>query len=115
MLFNHYQYLEREGERFGSNLIQRGTRERLAPILMSALMSVVAILPVMFLGSRPGLEVLRPLAVVMAGGLVTSTVLTLFIMPAFYLWIKAKPEHEFDLGPTAEWLPNVGRTADATD
>ncbi len=115
MLFNHYQSLEREGERFGSNLIQRGTRERLAPILMSALVTVVAILPVMFLGGRPGLEVLRPLAVVMVGGLVTSTVLTLFIMPAFYLWIKANPEHEFDLGPTVEWLPNVGRTADATD
>jgi CzcA family heavy metal efflux pump len=114
-LIQHYEYLEQvEGQTFSSDLIVRGTRERLAPMLMTGLATLVALLPIVFMGG-PGLEVLRPVAAIMVGGLLSTGLLTFFVLPALYLWVKAHPELEFDLGPTAEWLPNVGRAADATD
>jgi Cu/Ag efflux pump CusA len=114
-LIQHYEHLEQvEGQRFGPELIVRGTRERLAPMLLTSLATLVALLPILFMGG-PGLEVLRPAALVIFGGVLSSSVLSLFLLPALCLWVKAHPELEFDLGPTAEWLPNVGRAADATD
>jgi CzcA family heavy metal efflux pump len=86
MLVSHYRHLEsREGEQFGEDLVIRGSEERLAPILMTALATGLALLPIVVGGNRPGHEIEHPMAVVILGGLVTSTLLNLFLMPALYL------------------------------
>ncbi len=86
MLINHYQHLEQyEGERFGIGLILRGARERLAPILMTALVTGLALVPLVIAGDIPGHEIEHPMAIVILGGLVTSTLLNLFIIPSLYL------------------------------
>jgi CzcA family heavy metal efflux pump len=86
MLINHYQHLERfEGEAFGPNLVLRGARERLAPILMTALATALALVPLAIAGDKPGHEIEHPMAIVILGGLVTSTSLNLFIVPSLYL------------------------------
>jgi Cu/Ag efflux pump CusA len=93
MLINHYQHLERhEGEPFGPKLVVRGTRERLAPILMTALAAGLALVPLVIAGDIPGHEIARPMAIVILGGLVTSTMLNLFIVPALYLRFGASPQ-----------------------
>ncbi|MCK1636883.1 efflux RND transporter permease subunit [Bradyrhizobium sp. 157] len=86
IMINHFQYLERhEGEAFGMNLVLRGASERLRPILMTTGAAGLAILPLVIFGDLPGHEIEYPMAVVILGGLVTSTLLNLFILPAFYL------------------------------
>jgi Cu/Ag efflux pump CusA len=86
MLVSHWRHLEsEEGETFGPHLVLRGAEERLAPILMTALATGLALLPIVLGGNRPGHEIEHPLAVVILGGLFTSTVLNLFLMPALYL------------------------------
>jgi Cu/Ag efflux pump CusA len=86
MLINHYQHLEQyEGETFGPEMILRGARERLAPILMTALATGLALVPLVVAGDIPGHEIEHPMAVVILGGLVTSTLLNLFIVPTLYL------------------------------
>ena len=86
LLLNHYQHLEQhEGEAFGPGLVLRGARERFAPILITATTTALALLPVVVLGDIAGLEIVHPMAVVILGGLVTSTLLNLFVVPALYL------------------------------
>ena len=86
MLISHYRHLElQEGVAFGRDLILRGSEERLAPILMTALATGLALVPIVLGGTRAGYEIEHPLAVVILGGLVTSTLLNLFIVPALYL------------------------------
>jgi CzcA family heavy metal efflux pump len=86
LLINHCQHLEEhEGMEFGPRLVLRGARERLAPILMTSLATGLALVPLVALGMRPGHEIEHPLAVVILGGLVTSTLLNLFIVPSLYL------------------------------
>jgi CzcA family heavy metal efflux pump len=86
LLINHCQHLEREeGESFGPALVLRGARERLAPILMTSLATGLALVPLVIFGDRPGYEIEHPLAVVILGGLFTSTLLTLFVTPSLYL------------------------------
>jgi len=85
MLLSHYQHLQEiEREPFGPNLILRGAEERLAPILMTALCAGLALVPLVIAGNRPGHEIEYPMAVVILGGLITSTALNLFLMPALY-------------------------------
>ena len=86
MMINHFQHLERyEGESFGPGLVLRGARERLSPILMTTLATALALVPLVAAGSIPGHEIEHPLAVVVLGGLVTSTLLNLFVVPSLYL------------------------------
>ena len=86
MLIDHFQHLERyEGETFGPALVLRGARERISPIMMTALTSALAIGPLVVAGKIPGHEIEYPLAVVVLGGLVTSTLLNLFVVPSLYL------------------------------
>ena len=86
MLVSHYRHLEDvEGATFGPELVRRGAEERLAPILMTALATGLALLPLVASGLKPGHEVEYPLAVVILGGLVTSTLLNLFLLPPLYL------------------------------
>ena len=86
MLIEHYQHLERyEGEAFGPKLVLRGARERISPIMMTALTTALAVIPLVVAGNLPGNEIEHPMAVVILGGLVTSTLLNLFVVPSLYL------------------------------
>jgi Cu/Ag efflux pump CusA len=86
LLISHYQHLERyEGETFGPALVLRGSRDRLSPILMTTLATALALVPLVVLGDRPGHEIEHPMAVVILGGLATSTLLNLFLVPVLYL------------------------------
>ena len=86
LLISHFQHLENvEGEAFGPSLVIRGARERLAPILMTTLATALALVPLVVAGSIPGNEIEHPMAIVILGGLVTSTLLNLFVVPSLYL------------------------------
>jgi Cu/Ag efflux pump CusA len=85
LLVSHYRHLEaEEGMPFGPELIRRGVEERLAPILMTALCAGLALLPIALRRKVPGHEIEQPMALVILGGLATSTALNLFVMPALY-------------------------------
>ena len=114
MLVSHYRHLEEEeGEPFGLDLVIRGSEERLAPILMTALATGLALVPAGLAGNKPGHEIEHPMAVVILGGLVTSTVLNLFLMPALYLAFghaggRAEDEEaEADAERHAEWAAHA--------
>jgi CzcA family heavy metal efflux pump len=86
MMISHFQHLERyEGETFGPALVIRGARERLSPIMMTTLTTVLALVPLLVSGNIPGQEIEYPMALVILGGLVTSTLLNLFVVPSMYL------------------------------
>jgi Cu/Ag efflux pump CusA len=98
MLVSHYRHLEeQEGMRFGRELILRGAEERLSPILMTALATGLALLPIALGGNKPGQEIEHPMAMVILGGLVTSTILNLLLMPALHLRFSRKMGRESDL------------------
>jgi Cu/Ag efflux pump CusA len=85
MLIAHYQHLEKEeGVPWGTDLIIRGAMERFSPIMMTALATGLALIPLAVAGDIPGHEVEHPMAVVILGGLITSTLLNLFIVPVLY-------------------------------
>ncbi len=86
LLINHFQHLEQEeGMESGMELVLRGASERLTPILMTAATTGLALVPLVIAGQIPGYEIEHPMAVVILGGLVTSTILNLFVIPALYL------------------------------
>lgn len=86
MLIRRLRQLEREqGESSGLELILQGTRERFASILMTALTVGLALLPLLLMGDIPGLEVMRPTALVILSGMVTCTLVDLFVVPTLYL------------------------------
>jgi Cu/Ag efflux pump CusA len=81
----HLDHLQRrEGQAFGPALVRRGAQERLGPVVVTALVTALAFLPLVVLGNRAGSELVQPLAVTVLGGLVTSTLLALFVAPALY-------------------------------
>ena len=85
LLIRHYQRLERQGMQFGDELVLQGTRERLAPVVTTALATIAAMLPLVVAGDVAGMEIARPMAIVMLGGLVTSTLLAVLVVPPLYL------------------------------
>ena len=86
LMISHFQHLEyEEGEPFGPGLVLRGAKERLAPILMTASATGLALVPLAVAGSVAGNEIEHPMAIVILGGLVTSTLLNLFVLPSLYL------------------------------
>ena len=85
MLISHYLHLMRhEGEVFSRKMVIRGTEERLVPILMTALSAGLALVPLMMATEEPGKEILNPVAIVIVGGLVSSTFLGLAVTPALF-------------------------------
>jgi CzcA family heavy metal efflux pump len=85
MLVSHYRHLQHEeGVPFGRELILRGAEERVGPILMTALAAGLGLLPLAISGSKPGYEVEYPMAVVILGGLFTSTLLNLLVLPVLF-------------------------------
>ena len=95
-LVSSYQHLEQH-KTFGAELVQRGSQERSAPILMSAVTTALVFLPLALFGNIAGLEIVHPMAVVVLGGLVTTTLFTLAAVPALYLLFGAAREPELDL------------------
>ncbi|MFN5046502.1 efflux RND transporter permease subunit [Roseateles sp.] len=82
---SHYVNLMRfEGESFGAPLILRGSLERLAPVLMTALVTAFALAPLLFEAERPGTEILHPVAVVIFSGLISATLLDTFLTPLMF-------------------------------
>ncbi len=87
MMLSHYLHLMRhEGEGFTRAMIERGTLERLVPVLMTALSAGIALVPLLLAAGEPGKEILHPVAVVIVGGLISSTFLDLVITPAVF-WL----------------------------
>ncbi|MBX9696452.1 MAG: efflux RND transporter permease subunit, partial [Alphaproteobacteria bacterium] len=87
---SHYLHLMKyEGEKFGLPMIIRGSLERLTPVLMTALVAAFALIPLMFGGDQPGKEILHPVAVVIFGGLISSTLLDTIVTPVIF-WLVGK-------------------------
>jgi Cu/Ag efflux pump CusA len=103
MLINHFQHLERhEGETFGAAMVVRGARERLSPILVTTLAIGLGLVPALILGDIPGLEIVRPMAIVVLGCLVTLTLLNLFVVPAIYLALRVSVALDREDTPVTE-------------
>jgi len=95
LLVNHYAHLVRvEGVPL-AEAIFRGSQERLIPILMTALTAVVGLLPIAWAAGEPGSEILAPMAIVVLGGLVNSTLLNLLVVPAGYALFFGAPRGTF--------------------
>ncbi len=86
MLISHYEHLvNHEGLAWGAEAANRGASERLLPILMTALVTALGLLPLAFLSGEPGNEIEGPMAIVILGGLMTSTILNLLLLPTLAL------------------------------
>ncbi len=85
MLISKYQRLIKEGKTINETVLH-GSIDRLNPILMTALTSALALIPLVFNGDKSGNEIQSPMAVVVLGGLLTSTLLNIYVMPIVYKW-----------------------------
>lgn len=92
VLVTYLNQLLRDGLPVAEASIQ-GACQRLRPVLMTAITTALGLFPLLF-SHGTGSEVQRPLATVVVGGLITSTILTLLVIPAFYKWFAVKVEHE---------------------
>lgn len=96
MMIDHYLHLMKfEGEKFSREMILRGSQERLAPVLMTAMVASLALLPLVFAKGQPGSEILHPVAVVIVGGLVTSTLLDIVVTPALFFRFGRKSSENY--------------------
>lgn len=104
LLVRHFHHLEHvEREPFGDTLVLRGVRERFLPIVASALALLVFFLPFVVMGNTAGLEILHPMAVAALGGILTSTLISLVVVPALYVRFGsgAASAARLDLKPAA--------------
>jgi CzcA family heavy metal efflux pump len=103
LMIAHFQHLEREeGMPFGPALVLQGAKDRLAPILMTASATGLALVPLVIAGPIPGNEIEHPLAVTIVGGLVSATLLNLFVLPSLYLsFAKGRIKRDPDPSPEA--------------
>lgn len=99
VLAGSFRSLQTDGEPVGQEAAVRATRERAGPIALTALATAALLLPAALFGDIPGAEVLKPLAAVVVGGLVTSTVLALFVLPALYPRLAPLARHELAVAP----------------
>jgi HME family heavy-metal exporter len=91
LLVSHYFHLMKyEGEGFTQEMVMRGSLERLAPVLMTALTAGIALVPIALTPDRPGRELVYPVATVILGGLVSSTLLDLLVTPGLFLMLGRK-------------------------
>jgi CzcA family heavy metal efflux pump len=94
MMLSHYLHLmKHEGETFTKEMIIRGSQERLVPVMMTACVASLALMPLVFAKGQPGSEILHPVAVVIVGGLISSTLLDIILTPTlFYRFGKKSAE-----------------------
>jgi len=111
LLVNHYDHLRREEGCSISEAVFRGSLERLSPILMTALSSALGLLPLALAAGKPGNELLAPLAIVVLGGLFSSTILNLFVIPAGYALVFG---HGVGSAASSPAVPGAERPAGAT-
>ena len=90
LLISHYNALKKDGIGLMERII-KGSSDRLNPIIMTALTSALALIPLALRGSEPGNEIQSPMAIVILGGLLSSTILNIFVVPAIY-YITSKKE-----------------------
>jgi CzcA family heavy metal efflux pump len=101
--YREREMAERDAER--AEVVVRESRERFGPILLTSVATALFLTPVLVVGSVPGLEVIRPVAVVVLGGLLTSTFFTLFVLPTLYLRFATTPEPDI-ADPYASPIPH---------
>ncbi len=91
MMLSHYLHLmQHEGEGFTRAMVERGTLERMVPVLMTALAAGIALIPLVLAGDQPGKEILHPVAVVIVGGLGSSTLLEFLVRPLVFFHFGRK-------------------------
>src|SRR3990167_4297359 len=112
MMISHYLHLAaEEGEVFGKPMIIRGSLERLVPVLMTALTAGLALVPLVLSAGEPGKEILYPVAVVILGGLISSTFLDMIVTPAvFYRFGRKSAERYLAQESNGETLNSQGVT-----
>ena len=103
MLVTHYHHLIEEGTTLRDAIVQ-GSMERLSPILMTALVTGVGLLPLALGAGTPGKEIQQPMAAVILGGMLTSTFLNMVVIPALYLKFGGKAQPAWD----EDWTPEAG-------
>lgn len=103
MMLSHYLHLmQHEGEGFTRQMVERGTLERMVPVLMTALAAGIALIPFVLAADEPGKEILHPIAVVIVGGLISSTLLDFLITPlVFFHFAKAAALHALERNAAA--------------
>ena len=99
MVERFYRLERNERLPFNPELVLRGAGECLGSIMTTALAVALVLMPSLILGDIPGLETIRPMAVVVLGGLVTTTLLNLFVLPALYLRYGASREQDLEIVP----------------
>lgn len=104
LLISRYNRLRSDGMGI-EKTVRKGSSDRLLPIIMTALTSALALVPIAVRGNEPGNEIQSPLAIVILGGLITSTLLNIFIVPVFYRKIKQREEKkESEVNSTKNYI-----------
>jgi CzcA family heavy metal efflux pump len=104
MMISHYLHLMRhEGERFDRQMVVRGSLERLVPVLMTAFTAILALIPLALAAGQPGKEILHPVAIVIIGGLLSSTLLDMIVTPTvFYHFGRKSAEKSLQRAQSAD-------------
>ncbi len=107
LLLNHYLHLVKyEGETWTHSMIIRGGLERLAPVLMTALTAGIGLVPLVLAAGEPGKEILYPVATVILGGVISSTLLDFFVHPALF-WLFGLKEAQRVVSESMEEIPLI--------